>query len=352
MSAARIKKTKTPDFVPGEGDPDRKRVLNVLAQRRYRQRRRERITALEAQAKDKVQPFNDQAFLQEKSATESRNTEVIFPDRIPEDGCIVDDVAGSHSPSTLPMPDFDHELLEMSFMQDYTDVDYGNLPTPLPSTPHSPPLQPPMSSDGALLRIPILDALHAFSTVAFAFGVMPHVWDPSYLHVVPSPTAAVAALPKNLQPVSAQLTIPHHPMLDLLPWPTVRERLICMFSMPSAFRPPVAQEDDGTEDCCYSSAVSSTSPSQGLVGGGVKQSKAIMRLTLDLECVQGGEGLRVHSNTTSWSEGNELTEDAWEIGDEFYRKWWWCLDQRIVETSNQRRRERGLPRLKMTAEGQ
>jgi hypothetical protein len=32
----RKKKTKTPGDVPELGDPERKRVLNVLAQRRYR----------------------------------------------------------------------------------------------------------------------------------------------------------------------------------------------------------------------------------------------------------------------------------------------------------------------------
>jgi hypothetical protein len=50
MPADRRKKTKTPEAVPDAGDPDRKRVLNVLAQRRYRQKRKEKIAALEAQA--------------------------------------------------------------------------------------------------------------------------------------------------------------------------------------------------------------------------------------------------------------------------------------------------------------
>jgi hypothetical protein len=35
MPAGRAKNNNTSDDVPGEGDPDRKRVLNVLAQRRY-----------------------------------------------------------------------------------------------------------------------------------------------------------------------------------------------------------------------------------------------------------------------------------------------------------------------------
>jgi hypothetical protein len=34
----RMAKTKTPNDVPDPGDPERKRVLNVLAQRRYRKR--------------------------------------------------------------------------------------------------------------------------------------------------------------------------------------------------------------------------------------------------------------------------------------------------------------------------
>lgn len=39
------KKTKTPKEVPELGDPDRKRVLNVLAQRRYRERRKAKFAA-------------------------------------------------------------------------------------------------------------------------------------------------------------------------------------------------------------------------------------------------------------------------------------------------------------------
>jgi hypothetical protein len=57
----------------------------------------------------------------------------------------------------------------------------------------------------------------------------------------------------------------------------------------------------------------------------------------------------VHGNSTAWAEGNELREDAWEIGEVFCGKWWWCLEREVVEASNRRRRERGLPRLRMAA---
>lgn len=106
-----------------------------------------------------------------------------------------------------------------------------------------------------------------------------------------------------------------------------------MLAMPSKLRPPVAQEEDDDHQ----------------VNGAIKQTKAIMQLIQDLDENEDGLGIRVHSNSTTWAEGNELVEDAWEIGDLFYRKWWWCLDQKIVETSNRRRKERGLPRLRWIA---
>jgi hypothetical protein len=115
----------------------------------------------------------------------------------------------------------------------------------------------------------------------------------------------------------------------MLPWPSVREKLICMLSMPSSFRPPVARED-GDEDMIASS------------GGDIKQSTAIVQLTQDLDDMQDGGGIRVHANSFTC----ELHEDAWEIGDVFYKKWWWCLDQKVISVSNSRRKERGLPRLK------
>jgi hypothetical protein len=188
--------------------------------------------------------------------------------------------------------------------------------------------------DGAILGVPTLGALRAFLHVAVAFDVVAHIYDRSYLHVLPPLTPAMAALPANLHPTAAQLTIRHHPMLDLLPWPSVREKLICMLSMPSAFRPPVAREDDEDEQLT------------SLQTRETKQSTAITRLVEDLDDTRDGVGLRVHGNSTTWSEGNELIEDAWEIGELFYQRWWWCLDQKVVDTSNRRRRERGLPRLK------
>lgn len=112
--------------------------------------------------------------------------------------------------------------------------------------------------------------------------------------------------------------------------------------MPSAFRPLIAQEDDQACAAFPTSGSDKTST-------GIKQSGAIVQLVQDLDDFQDGGGMRVHGNTTTWSEGNELLEESWEIGDLFYQNWWWCLDQRIVDVSNRRRRERGLGRLRIVS---
>jgi hypothetical protein len=183
--------------------------------------------------------------------------------------------------------------------------------------------------------------MRAILTIASALDVTNYLWDPSYLHVLPASMASNTSLPPNLHPVPAQLFVPHHPALDLLPWPSMREKLICMLAMPNELRPLIAQEDNqaGTEN--RSSGLSSTSP--------VGQSKAIVQIVQDLDDLQDGGGMRVHGNAVAWAEGNEFFEEAWELGESFYKNWWWCVDQKIVEQSNKRRKERGLGRLKITA---
>lgn len=129
-----------------------------------------------------------------------------------------------------------------------------SLPTPMPSTPDAVIQREtptrfdfPLTPDAGLLTLPILSALHAFSSIATILNVKNGLWDPSYKHVLPLSSSYSSTLPPNLHPVNAQLVVPHHPSLDLLPWPSVREKLICMFAMPSSLRPPIAQEDTSNE---------------------------------------------------------------------------------------------------------
>ncbi|KAJ4381761.1 hypothetical protein N0V86_003126 [Didymella sp. IMI 355093] len=105
-------------------------------------------------------------------------------------------------------------------------------------------------------------------------------------------------------------------------------------------RPPVAREedDDGRWPSMNSFGTSSS----------VSQSKAITQLVQDLDDFQDGGGLIVHGNSVTWGQGNEFVEEAWEVGESFYRKWWFCLDEKIVAQSNRQRQERGLGRLRLT----
>jgi hypothetical protein len=208
-------------------------------------------------------------------------------------------------------------------------------------TPTSSTFSFPMTADGGILTIPIMSMVKAFMGIATALNISDNLWDPSYMHVMPFSTSIDPSLPANLRPIPAQLIIPHHPALDLLPWPTMREKLICMLAMPSKLRPPVAREEDDEGRWPSVSGFGTSSSAS--------QSKAITQLVQDVDDFQDGGGLIVHGNSVAWGQGNEYVEEVWEVGESFYRKWWFCIDEKIVAQSNRRREERGLGRLRLTS---
>lgn len=204
----------------------------------------------------------------------------------------------------------------------------------------------PLTADGSILTVPVLSLIKAFISIGTALGVCENLWDPSYMHVMPASTSCQLSLPANLRPIPAQLVIPHHPALDLLPWPSMREKLICMLAMPSKLRPPIAQEDDDNGINVFGSWSCSDVAGNSAPAG---QSKAITQLVQDIDDFDDSGGLRVHGNSVAWDQGNEFVEEAWEVGEQFYRKWWFCIDQKIIDQSNRRRKERGLGRLRLRA---
>lgn len=302
-------------------------MLNVLAQRRYRQRRREKIAALEAQAKNASASPPQQSgiphIVPERPLTENP----ITPDTDPEDMTELPSVSNDYGFQPLNFDTLD--------MQIFPDDDFSAssstfLPPSLPNEtvtfqPMTPPrsesystLSYPMPFGGdANLTVPFLATTNALTKIATLLNCLNCVFDPVYEHTIPA--VPHAALPPNLVPTTAQRTIPHHPLLDILPWPSVREKLICIFALPSAVRPPVARDEDGKT--------------------------GVMRMAYDLEDIP--DGLRVHGNLSSWGDGNEMAEEAWEIGGQFFRNWWWCLDSRVLELTNRQRLKRGLGRLRI-----
>ena len=182
-------------------------------------------------------------------------------------------------------------------------------------------------------------------SIANALGLcIENLWNPSYKHVMPACASYPIFLPENLRPVPAQLVIPHHPVLDILPWPTMRQKLILMLALPSKMRPLIAREDDDDGTQAFG-----TWPLFGQFSGSTAagQSKAIIQLIQDVDDFQDGGGLRVHGNSVVLGEGNEYVEEVWEVGESFYKNWWFCIDQKVIDQSNKRRKERGLGRLRL-----
>ncbi|KAB8233572.1 uncharacterized protein BDW43DRAFT_310930 [Aspergillus alliaceus] len=415
-----------------EDAAERKRILNVLAQRRYRQRRKDRLQALEAQLKN-VSPHNREITSPETEKDGSDPglpTDDLFrfsaPGTLGESitvtsgnegqemvtsactGSCPGGTASGFNDITLGPEDFAEPFLpavphllssELSMSaspcfatlsprtsgqaslgslisasgapfeafplplflrseksaQGHSDDDDVRLSNSLFSNPEdagitSDNLQSYQSSnftfpDDHLLQVPSLTLLSAAVRVAQRLNIGDSLWDiaavspfyrpqgynqssasspPFLLPPSSSSTSSTThrsgssedsdrgetinidleTLPCHLRPTATQVLIPHHPLLDLLPWPSVRDKFIQAFNLPISLRPKTAQDPMG-----------------------------LVRLMYDMEDV-GGEGLRVHSSDPFEAAG-------WEIGQLMFERWWWAFETETVERSNRGRNERG-----------
>jgi Domain of unknown function (DUF3425) len=164
--------------------------------------------------------------------------------------------------------------------------------------------------DEANLRMLELDLLRAGVAIARRMHIDDILWnmdatspytDPAMHHMDWS------HLPINLWPTKTQLTIPHHPFIDLLPWPTVRNKLLTVFSQPVEMRPPSAKSPTAMLDVIY-----------------------------DIE--DSAEGVRV------WGD-DPCSNLNWEVGQKVFERWWWAFDREIISRSNELRKRRGAPLL-------
>ncbi|KAJ5090730.1 hypothetical protein N7532_009414 [Penicillium argentinense] len=193
--------------------------------------------------------------------------------------------------------------------------------------------------DDHTLEVPSLTLLNAAMRVAQQLNVSDIIWDmtaisPFYqgLHHSdsdsslsppsldsglstsrPSPTNSSLQmdpneLPLHLQPTRTQRLIAHHPLLDLLPWPSTRDKMIQVFNLPVHMRPSNAQDPMG-----------------------------LVRFVYDMED-ESGEGVLVTGQ-------NPFEPGTWEIGQLLFEKWWWAFDTAVVESSNRSRKNRGKAKL-------
>ncbi|KAL4869300.1 hypothetical protein BDV12DRAFT_196539 [Aspergillus spectabilis] len=396
-----------------EDATERKRVLNVLAQRRYRKRKKDRLQTLQAQVEKQLEsaaetknnsthPLQPElpSFLAnrgEKSMSSGalNSSEALLdqnldstiqdalnlntsshldlaPDIVslsppgflsflstdPSQPFSIPQIPPSNDPfaylapsSLLPLLASDHDLNPSN--EDYL----FNLPTAQPNNPSnlSDQLQISESStwtfpDDHIIEIPSLKLLKGAMQVALRLNVAHMLWDitaisPFYKPPaqrtqtdsqiqhgggIPSPPplssssssssssphpptpqsqsrpheATLSSLPPHLHPTPTQLSLPHHPMFDILPWPSTRDKLIQIFNLPLFLRPKAAQDPLG-----------------------------ILRLVYDMED-ESGEGIRIQGEDV-FDEGN------WEIGQVIFENWWWAFERGLVERCGRGRRGRG-----------
>ncbi|PLB33360.1 uncharacterized protein BDW47DRAFT_135220 [Aspergillus candidus] len=395
-----------------ENAAERKRVLNILAQRRYRQRRKDRLRAFESRATGEARGYqttaetsclsvnNAQSFRESEGGSSPSGTvqnkspvcdvQATSSDE-PARDVHQDDNAHVGSGSIQPIapsgcdfvhsssrflfqsslippsvsafpygdtsetyqsawPEFGQQDQAIGYSNDQVtksmfdnDSGLGDICAELQSSEASLFTFP----DDYTIHIPTLTLLNAAMSVARRLGLSEIIWDltsvspfyeergtpasglstPSLVtypsnaaSTTPSDTtdsagserkAYIFALPPHLQPTPTQRLIPHHPMLDLLPWPNVRDKLIQVFHLPMSQRPKTAQDPMG-----------------------------ILRLVYDMEDA-GGEGINVHGQDPFQASG-------WEVGQLVFERWWWAFETNIIQTSNQARMNRGAKTLSLT----
>ena len=193
---------------------------------------------------------------------------------------------------------------------------------------HSPPRRSPTQqlaasafSDEVYMSTPVLSLLRAHITILERlrggrpvdtiwnpFAVSP-LFDPSSSPT--TPPSPIAHLPSHYQPLPSQRMIKHHPVIDLLPWPAVRNKLLFTLSLPAEARPPRAK-------------------------GEIPD--VMMNLKFDM--MDNAGGIRV------WGQ-DPFNQDNWEIGQRFFEYWWWALDNEVLRQSNALRKQRGEDTLRL-----
>ncbi|KAH7075005.1 hypothetical protein FB567DRAFT_182189 [Paraphoma chrysanthemicola] len=316
--------------------PDRRRMLNVIAQRRYRQRKRERLQSLESklsamlggtnaayatgsglQPQYQMQPLllGEGTPVTPDDSFRDLNQNLITGVSDTACTCLGPHELGCKGSEASSSPGESHADVNTIWAYGYTSrsatwtsdaqlcAELQDLET----------LQFTFPSDRAM-DIPTLKTMDMSLRVASMLGLTDEFLDLTVFRVFDTSrlTIPLEDLPENLRPTEAQLLLPHNPVVDVLPWPSLRTKLVCLFNQPDHLRPPIARGP-----------------------------MAIMGLIQGLD--DESEGARV----TSLS-GNGYNEKSWEVGQAVFKDWWWALDPEIVSNSNRLRRLRGAPKLQLS----
>jgi Domain of unknown function (DUF3425) len=321
---------------------ERKRVLNVLAQRRYRERKREHLKNLESQLESSSSPSSARTVAREDASKERQQQQHSFDDNAIQNAIAAQDVPGEDvdisfngsgwMPEPFPwpaqtlLPSLPASPIGTSSSDTSTSgqaTEFNTSPTSLDSSDWPPMEDMDLTSalqttstksytfpDERHTTILELKLLRSCMTIAKRMNIEDLLWYPDSKSPFTDPALAGLSfdhLPVNLRPTKTQQLIPHHPLFDILAWPTVRDKLIAVFSQEPELRPPCAATPTAFFDLVY-----------------------------DIE--DSAEGLRI------WGE-DPCVDGNWEVGEAVFKKWWWVLDSDIIKKSNEWRMERGAPLL-------
>ncbi|KAM3449055.1 hypothetical protein MY3296_007253 [Beauveria thailandica] len=313
---------------------ERKRILNVLAQRRYREKKRQR--QLKQQSLDESEGKAIQSLSGEPVGSEPRAHISCAPGSLSIDGIsgIDDGWPGSLGMSMTPLllnSDIESSLAQaqndwntldssLNLVEDVSSLDLFT-PTSNAGSPPSFDTSPKSVncdgslSDSYLLPVYELTLLKGLLRIAERLGSPEDVWSlTSQSPFTKGGGTPAHQLPPTWQPTATQIMMPHHPFLDFLPWPSVRDKVIEIFSLPERSRPPSAAGPTGLANLAY-----------------------------DIE--DSSEGVRIY--------GDDPYDPAyWEVGQLFFQRWWFLFDRDIIATSNRWRRLRGAPPLAIQAPGE
>jgi hypothetical protein len=157
------------------------------------------------------------------------------------------------------------------------------------------------SDEHLMSSLPSLTLFNAALEIAATLGTVHLLWDASAISpFYRGPNEAQpdlggyideSHLPANLKPTATQRLIPHHPLLDLLPWPSVRDKLIAVLAQPESRRPKELNLYTWLED---------------------------MEDETDGVLVRPGVGT-----------GKAWDSSAWEVGGKLRRRWWFIFDSGV-----------------------
>lgn len=325
------RKAKQPNIPALDEDPaERKRILNVLAQRRYRRNKKEHLRNLERSA--------GKGSLTHMTSEQQAQTPALFNVVSPAEDSMFDhcsnmlciDPTTSSGYCPLQPENPTQGFLDLACLDPTTlEAFNASFSFPLPSLPSTPSISNVSTSpsnrsnhdcqsqslfDDSLgtdeVHLPMLELnlLRGAMAVARRVDVDSIIWSLDATSPFYNSTALTYShLPSNLRPTTVQIRNAHHPVFDILPWPSVRDKLILVFSQAHNVRPPNAR-----------------SPT------------ALLDLVYDME--DSAEGIRI------WGD-DPCADENWEIGGKLFSNWWWALNSEVINRSNEMRKNRGATML-------